>query len=328
MYGTKHLLLIILFGISLLTSIAAVTMSNFNLSQLSYGQSNNNTIISARNTNLDPHISTNNTRSFEINLLADSLQNRLNKSAAILEVTSKLPQVMNFSYSNSFNPSLHGIPKDIDLEKRQVAQNILDTDKDIQIIFVNMPNGNFYLEQPYSRQINLTTNNIASNEFFKGAIDTHDIYLSGVFVSNSSGLREASITVPVYSIKNNNEKNLVGTWAGALNLTLFNKSLQNLNLTDNNNNNKRVVYVDQYGQKIADSNKQLSGQDESFASLLSFKNAIMGKSGSNIENINGTKLLVSYHPVKVHTTNWVVLLMESYFPRILCGLPRYNDIHN
>jgi hypothetical protein len=311
MYGTKHHLLIILFGIFLLTNIAAVTMGNFNLSQLSYGQSNNNSIISAHNTNLDPQISTNNTRSLEINLLADNLQNRLNKSVAILEVTSKLPQVMNFSYSNSFNPSLHGIPKNIDLEKRKVAQNILDTDKDIQIIFVNMPNGNFYLEQPYSRQINLTTNNIASNEFFKGAIDTRDTYLSGAFVSNSSGLSEASITVPIYSTKNNSEKTLVGTWAGALNFTFFNKSLQNLNLTDNNNNNKRVVYVDQYGHKIADSNKQLSHKVESFASLLSFKNAVMGKSGSNIENINGTKLLVSYHPVKVHTTNWVVLLMES-----------------
>ena len=216
---------------------------------------------------------------------------------------------MNFSsYSNSFNPSLHGIPKDVDLQKRQVAQNILDTDKDIQIIFVNMPNGNFYLEEPYSRQINLTTNNVASNSFFKGALDTHDTYLSGLFISNSSGLKEASIAVPIYSIKNNNKETLVGTWAGALNLTLFNKSLQSLNLTDNN---KRVVYVDQYGQKIADSNKQLSDKVESFASLLSFKNAVMGKSGSIIENINGTKLLVSYHPVKVHTTNWAVLLMES-----------------
>ena len=306
-------LLIILFGIFLLTNIAGVTMTSFNLSQLSYGQnnnSNNNTIISTTHntTNPDPRISTNN-RNLEINLLADSLQNRLNKSVAILEVTSKLPQVMNFSsYSNSFNPSLHGIPRDVDLLKRQVAQNILDTDKDIQIIFVNMPNGNFYLEEPYSRQINLTTNNIAPNEFFKGALDTHDTYLSGVFISNSSGLKEASIAVPVYSIKNNNNETLVGTWAGALNLTLFNKSLQSLNLTDNN---KRVVYVDQHGQKIADSNKQLSDKVESFASLLSFKNAVMGKSGSNIENINGTKLLVSYHPVKVHTTNWAVLLMES-----------------
>jgi hypothetical protein len=313
MYGTKHHLLIILFGIFLLTNIAGVTMTGFNLSQLSYGQSNNNTIISTtHNTaNLGPRISTND-RNLEINLLADSLQNRLNKSVAILEITSKLPQVMNFSsYSNSFNPSLHGIPKDVDLQKRQVAQNILDTDKDIQIIFVNMPNGNFYLEEPYSRQVNLTTNNIAPNEFFKGAIDTHETYLSGAFVSNSSGLREASITVPIYSIKNNNEKNLVGTWAGAFNFTLFNKSLQSLNLTNDDNNNKRVVYVDQYGQKIADSNKQLSDKVESFASLLSFKNAVMGKSGSNIENIKGTKLLVSYHPVKVHTTNWAVLLMES-----------------
>ena len=311
MYRIKYLL-IILPGIFLflLTNIAVAVITNFNFSQqLSYGQSNNNTTtITTHNTaNEDPQSSTNNNnRNLEIGLLADSLKNRLNKSVAILEVTSKLPQVMNFSYSSSFNPLLHGIPKDLDLEKRQVAQNILDTDKDIQVIFVNMPNGDFYLEQPYSRQINLTTNNVASYEFFKGAIDTHDIYLSGAFVSNSSGLREASIVVPIYSIKNNNE-NLIGTWSGALNLTLFSKSLQSLNLT----NNQRVVYVDQYGQKIADSNKQLSNKVESFANLKGFKDAEMGKSGSNVEIINNTKLVVSYHPVKVHTVNWVVLLMES-----------------
>src|SRR5947209_4497507 len=44
----------------------------------------------------------------EVRLLADSLGNKLNKTAAILQVTSKLPQVRNVSSSNLISHALHG----------------------------------------------------------------------------------------------------------------------------------------------------------------------------------------------------------------------------
>ena len=59
-----------------------------------------------------------------LKLLADNLENRLNKSAIILEITGDLPQVKNVSYANSISSELHGIPKDIDIAKRKVAQDI------------------------------------------------------------------------------------------------------------------------------------------------------------------------------------------------------------
>ena len=54
----------------------------------------------------------------EVRLLADSLGNRLNKTASILQVTSKLPQVRNLSSSNLISHALHGIPNNADLPKR------------------------------------------------------------------------------------------------------------------------------------------------------------------------------------------------------------------
>ena len=63
-----------------------------------------------------------------VKLLADNLENRLNKSAVILEITGELPQVKNVSYANSISSELHGIPKDIDIAKRKVAQDILTAD--------------------------------------------------------------------------------------------------------------------------------------------------------------------------------------------------------
>ena len=153
----------------------------------------------------------------------------------------------------------------------------------------------------------MTRNNFAFRDYYKGAIDTNDTYLGNIIISASSGLPQVNMAVPVYS---ENNETLIGVWAGGLNLTAFNESPQSLNLT----NNERIVYVDQYGYKVADSDKQLSNnpKNESFANLKSFEDAIDGKSGSNIEVVNGTKMIVFYEPVKFHSTTWVILWMQSW----------------
>jgi hypothetical protein len=118
--------------------------------------------------------------------LADSLEDRINKSAAILEITCELPQLKNVSYANSISPELHGIPKDLDIAKRKVAQNILATDKDLLDLLFTMPNGDVYMVEPYSRQQNLTGNNFAFRDYYKGAVGTGDTYLGNLVISASS----------------------------------------------------------------------------------------------------------------------------------------------
>jgi|RhiMethySRZTD1v2_1073278.scaffolds.fasta_scaffold00312_47 hypothetical protein len=256
-------------------------------------------------------------KSLLVKLLVDNLENRLNKSAAILEITSELPQVKNASYASSISSELHGIPKDLDTAKRKVAHDILASDKDLQLIFFLMPNGDMYMEEPYSRQQNLTGTNFAFRDYYKGAVSTGDTYLGDVVISASSGLPQSNLAVPLYSsaIDNNDNKNntnnmtLLGIWSGGLNLTEFSETLQSLNLTDG----ERIVYVDQNGQKIADSNKQLfsTNKNESFANLQAFNNALLDqKPGSVTEMINGTRMLVFYEPAQIHSTTWAVLLLK------------------
>jgi cache domain-containing protein len=246
-------------------------------------------------------------------LLANNLQNHLQEAGSVLKITSKLPQVNNTSFAHLLNQTLtilHGIPKGADLKKRQIAQDILSNYKDLQIIFFLMPNGNVYLEEPYSRQQNLTTNNLAYRDYFQGAIKTHNTYLGNVVTSVSSGHRQAVIAVPIYFGKDNST--LIGIWAGAIDFHVLNTELQLLNLPAG----ERAVYVGHNGQKIADSNVNNSNKAEFFSNLQSFKNAINGKSGSNMEEVfvNGTtasKVFVTYHPVKAFQNTWAVLLMQK-----------------
>jgi len=303
-----------------LVGIVAAASLTLLLFQAGYSFSSNVTVIdrkiqttptaSSENQSSPSSLSSNNattlgSKILNIKLLADNLENRLNKSAAILEITSKLPEVRKVSFGSSINNTLRGIPKDTDLAKRNVAQGILSKYNDFRVIALLMPNGNMYMEEPYSRQLNLSKTNFAFRDYYKGAVSTHNTYLGNLIIASCCGLPQANMAVPIYSSENNtNNPSLVGVWYGGLDLDVFNKSLQSLNLTDN----ERIVYVDQHGQKIADSDKKQSIiKNETFANFQSFKNAIAGKSGSTIEGINGTKMLVFYHPVKAIQARWVIL---------------------
>ena len=196
-----------------------------------------------------------------------------------------------------------GIPQNADVPKRQVAKDILEKYGEFQVVFFLMPNGDIYIEEPYSLQENLSKTNFAFRDYYKGVITNNDTFLGNVIVGASSGKNQAVMAVPIYSGANGS---LTGIWAGGLNMSEFNESLQLLNLT----NNERIAYVDNLGQVVADSDVNKSMTPESFAILQRFKNAINGKSGSIVDTVNNTKMLVTYQPVKAFHNTWVVLLMQ------------------
>jgi hypothetical protein len=282
-------------------------------------------VLAAASSDMSNNVATDDSKNIQNNILftkivAKNLENHIQKARAILEVTSKLPQVRNMSYANLLNQTLstlHGIPQYADKEKRQVAKNIIDSNSDLYKIYFIMPNGDMYFLEPYSTQQTLTKNNYAFRDYFQGAIKTNGTYLGNVIIATAaSHPREAVIAVPVYSLKDNST--IAGVWAGSIDFNILDKELQSLNITSssdvgNGNNNTRIVYLDSNGQKIADSD--INRSSESFANLNSVKNAINGQAGSITDIVdNNTKMLVTYQPVKVFHNTWVVLLMQPIPP--------------
>lgn len=236
------------------------------------------------------------------NILSNNLVNYLNESASIIKLTSVIPDVSNAEFANKINSSLHGIADSDDVKKRQIADNILQHSDTLEAITFLMPNGDMYMQEPYSRQLDLSRNNFAFRDYYQGAIETKQAFLGDSIVSSSTGETVALISVPIYSQKN---QSLLGIWSGVLNISKFYDKLQSLSLPDD----IRVIYTDSNGQKIGDSNSLLSNKAESFAEFNSFKNGKFGKAGNGSETINGTRFLVSYAPVSILSKTWVVMVM-------------------
>lgn len=274
---------------------------------------NNNSLLQNNQTEVSIH-----NKNTIVQLLANHLETKLNKSAIILKIVSDIPQIRTLPNASLINPSFHGIPKDTEIQKRQFFQNILSIDKDFEVIFYFMPNGDMYFEEPYSRQENLTRDNFAFRDYYKGAVSTGDTYLGNAIISASSGLPAVLMSIPLYSVndssKANNTEHLIGLVGANQDISAFNKFLQSLPISEN----ETAIYVDNNGQIIASSslspsspiNKQgQSNAGGNISSLQSFKDVISGKSGYNIENINKDMLIV-YAPVKFKSTIWGVLFFS------------------
>lgn len=115
----------------------------------------------------------NNTNKQDNVLILSSLaiENQIEKATAILELTSKLPQMRTLSYMNQFSAAHNGIPANADIEKRQIGQEILSEFPDEFVSFLYlMPNGTVYLLEPYARQQNLSSSDLSHRDYYKGMI--------------------------------------------------------------------------------------------------------------------------------------------------------------
>lgn len=305
--GSTIGIIILFFSLTVTSVLLLISSDSFSIS--ASDSFFNKTESNLSNTTNGP-VDNNNNNLLSLKILTNSLENRLDDAASMLEYAANLSEMRsmpNASLLNTTLETLHGIPPDSDIQKRIIAQKVVSFYPEIAGISFIMPNGDTYFMEPYSLQSNQTKNNLAFRDYFKGAIASNDTYLGDIITSTSSGLKRAIIAVPVFADSTESSGVLTGVLVGSIDLRLLNKEVQSLNLSQG----QRIVYIDSNDTKIADSDVRLSANNgESFSNLISFQNAIEGKSGSLTEYVNQEKMLVSYYPVDAIQNKWIVLLMQ------------------
>lgn len=259
-------------------------------------------------------------------LLADTIGNTLHHAVNLLELTSKDPAVQNASFARFIDKKDMGIPANIDLAKRKVAQDILERDKDIRNVYFLTPDANVYMGEPFSYQKQLPKINYADRGWYKGVKAFNNTYTSAVFISASIHSPAIAVAVPVdniqktdafaYDNSSNKTRVIAGYWVGILDLRSILQDIGNLNLTSN----ERILVIDHNGSAIIDyspayaTNNDTSSSSISklmdFSHLESTHAVVNGQAGSSPETINGKKNFAVYQPVQVGNRFWGVILIE------------------
>jgi hypothetical protein len=311
--GSISILLIIsLSGMILMSVPSASYTQGSTVSSNLTGMTSNTSRVATSNSNVSI---ISDDQELKAKLLAKDLEDTLRDGVSALELisnnTTPMTNPPDIALLKSTIKTLHGIPQNADEPKRKLVQDVLSKYKIFQYVGYQTPTGDLYFTEPYSHQVAIHTLNFAFREHYKGAVASRGPYLSNVITNVVTGKPNAIVAIPIYSQNGGGNKSLIGLLTASLNFTYFDQSLRSLNVT---NNVQRIVLVDHNGTAIVDSSSSGNNEyvpKESFASLQSFKNALADKSGSIVESVNGTKMLVSYQPVKAVQRTWAVLLMKT-----------------
>ena len=298
--------LFLIIGISAITFMFIPSMSTYSVMNENQNNSNTNQSQFSITTNLTL------LKQLDLHTLSQSLNNTISDLMDIAEASmngsnsfGNLPMV---NITSEMKMKYHGIPSDLDLEKRNEAKKLLATNKALLYVGLLLPNGDRYFGEPYSPyQTNSSITNFAYRDHFIGAVETNQPYLSNTLNAVSTGEPLAILANPIYSdAKNNNT--LIGVQVLGLNYTYFNDLVKSAMLPEDSN--KRFVIIDSNGTQIADSSSDNKNM-ELYNELQSFQNAKNGESGILVEKVNGKNMYISYTPIKFAQTNWIVLLMST-----------------
>ena len=94
-----------------------------------------------------------------------------------LEFLSRLSAFSDLPYVDQIDRSINGIPENVDLEKRDILQGLIQPSGRFSSIFILRPNGDFYLLQPFRRQLKSKKYNFSdrSEQMKREALRFYDI---------------------------------------------------------------------------------------------------------------------------------------------------------
>ena len=241
---------------------------------------------------------------FDAQNISEDVGDLLNNTKNILQGSAYLPQVYNTPYSNSIITSIHGIPKELDLSKRGIAQEIFNQNDAVETVAFLLPNGDVYMIEPYDQQLHVTSSNFAFRDYYKGPISTHQPYLSDVFTSQASGHNVSVISVPAFS----ENGTLTGIWLGSMNLAQISNKLN----SEYHEKTGLIVILDHNGHIAAKSDAYTLTDNTQLSNLEIYNMTLNGQSGSTVTEIDGTKMQVSFTPIKTFSGTWAMFILKPY----------------
>ena len=245
----------------------------------------------------------------ELTNIKNILESKVTKLSTALQIASNIPQIIQLPDIDLIDSKINGIPEDADIEKRKIVKILLSQFNEFSSIVFSLNNGDIYFFEPFERQLNLTTTNFSFRDYYQVVNQTKKTYLSDAIISKATGRNLAVIATPVID----KENDMRGILYGSINFNNYDIFLQSLNLQ----NNSRLILIDKNGVKIGDSNEnetsvsKESFEKKQFSNLTSFKFALEGKSGRNVEKFDGKESQITFLPYDLFQNKRILLLIQD-----------------
>ena len=278
-------------------------------SQVTESSSKSNTFINSNTTGLEL-LNDTNIKLLDSLGLATVYQPLEREIVKIMDIAYQSMNLTNsfgtFPLSNltaDMQQKYRGIPSDQDIDKRNEAKSLLEANPYLSFIGMTFPNGDTYFSEPYyPSQVNSSAYNYGYRDHIIGALESKRPYLSNVITAASTGKPLVVLASPIFSGETVNNT-MIGLLALGFNLKQFDNLIKSESL---DLNDTRLLLMDNNGTEISDSEFNTS-KLETFKGLQSIDKARSGPVGSIVEFINGRNISVSYAPIDIAQSKWILL---------------------
>ena len=193
-------------------------------------------------------------------LLANLIDDKISSAVDALEISSNDESLKNVPFLKNVSMDYNGIHSTLDSDKRNLAKDILQQNKDIASIFFVLPGGDIYMGEPYEDQEQLPRINFADREWYKGVVKNNQTYVSSIFLSASINGPAIAIAVPVYSLMSDSNSqtglsSLIGYWVGIINLRSLEDMFESLDLDTED----QIILIDHNGTELFNTQKSNFG---------------------------------------------------------------------
>ncbi|MBT3256432.1 MAG: PAS domain S-box protein [Deltaproteobacteria bacterium] len=113
-----------------------------------------------------------------------------------LEFVSKMAVFSKLFHIDQIDPSLGGVPENIEVEKRQIFRDLMALGEKFSSLIILRPNGDLYLVHPFKTQRKVKRRNFRDRAYFREAVRTKRPVVSDSFMS-AAGNPVLVIAVPV-----------------------------------------------------------------------------------------------------------------------------------
>src|SRR5215204_7722285 len=103
----------------------------------------------------------------ELANIKNILESKVTKLSTTLQIASNIPQILQPPDISLIDSKVNGIPEDADIEKRKIAKILLNQFNEFSSIVFSLNNGDVYFDEPFERQLNLTTNNLSFRDYYQ-----------------------------------------------------------------------------------------------------------------------------------------------------------------
>ncbi|NLK00608.1 MAG: methyl-accepting chemotaxis protein [Clostridia bacterium] len=232
------------------------------------------------------------------------VQQFFDDARGVVRMTAQLPAVRDVSSIPEIREDIKGVPRDVDVPKREVMNHVIDKYGDFSYMEQVTPDvGNNILIEPWDFQLDLQQLDFGHRDWFKGAVEKMDAHISEVYISSSLNAPVVAISHPIVD----DAGDLTAVWMGALTLDRLNDLSRQLTFGETGH----AYLVDRLGTLAAHPDPEYTRDIRDVTDIIMVQRAMAGESGVGEfhDPLEGQEVLASYMPIG--DTGWSIVVTQN-----------------